>query len=143
MRDDVKLKPCPFCGAEAELKHSSTWDYFVRCTDCGARTRQHHENDVGAVYGWNRRSYEPPEGAALVDEFGEVLDCELIAIEHEMARRFKEIVRCRDCRGYRPGELFGWCGTHMTAIPREDGFCAWGIPADSGREIPNRGLNHG
>lgn len=53
------------------------------------------------------------------------------------------VVRCRDCKGYRPGELYGWCSTHMTAIPREDGFCAWGIPADSGREIPNRGLNHG
>lgn len=73
MRDDVKLKPCPFCGGDPELKHSSTWDYFVRCRDCGARTRQYHENDAGAVYGWNRRSYEPPEGAALVDEFGEVL----------------------------------------------------------------------
>lgn len=69
-----------------------------------------------------------PEGVALIDEDGEVLDLdfELIAIEHEMAMRHKEIVRCRDCKGYRAGEPFGWCNTHMTAIPSKDGFCAWG-----------------
>ncbi len=71
---EVNLKPCPFCGGNPELKHSSTWDYFVRCTGCGARTRQFHENHVGAVDGWNRRSYEPPEGATLVDALGEVVD---------------------------------------------------------------------
>lgn len=38
----------------------------------------------------------------------------------------EEIVRCKDCKGYRAGEPCGWCNTHMTAIPREDGFCAWG-----------------
>lgn len=53
------------------------------------------------------------------------------------------VVRCRDCKGYRPGEPCGWCGTHMTAIPREDGFCAWGIPADSDEELSNRGLDEG
>lgn len=70
------------------------------------------------------------------------------AIEAEIAERcdvdsMQLIVRCRDCKGYRPGELYGWCSTHMTAIPREDGFCAWGVPADSVGEIPNRGLNEG
>lgn len=52
------LKPCPFCGSPAELLHTKAWDYFVRCTDkgCAARTRQHHENDVGAVDAWNTRT---------------------------------------------------------------------------------------
>ena len=53
------------------------------------------------------------------------------------------IVRCKACKGYRPGELYGWCSTHMTAIPREDGFCAWGVPADSDEELSNRGLDEG
>lgn len=64
-----ELLPCPFCGGMAELKHTKSWDYFVRCQSCGARTRQHHENDVGAVDGWNRRAgrgecrnvHEPPK----------------------------------------------------------------------------------
>lgn len=63
---DVKLKPCPFCGSEAEI----VWDvdagynsfpeenYHVRCIRCGC--------DLGGVFGfeteeeaaetWNRRA---------------------------------------------------------------------------------------
>lgn len=52
------LLPCPFCGSPAELLHTKTWDYFVRCTNksCAARTRQYHENNVGAVDAWNTRA---------------------------------------------------------------------------------------
>ena len=52
---DEKLKRCPFCGGEPELWHNKTWDYVVRCTICGARTRQHHDNDAGAIIAWNQR----------------------------------------------------------------------------------------
>lgn len=50
------LLPCPFCGASAELRHNKTWDYEVRCTKCRVKTRQHHENSVGAVMDWNKRA---------------------------------------------------------------------------------------
>jgi ssDNA-binding Zn-finger/Zn-ribbon topoisomerase 1 len=55
---NTTLLPCPFCGAPGELIHNSNLDYFVRCTDkrCAARTRQHHENENGAVLGWNKRA---------------------------------------------------------------------------------------
>lgn len=51
------LLPCPFCGSRAELCETKTHDYFVRCTDavCHARTRNYHENDIGAITGWNAR----------------------------------------------------------------------------------------
>lgn len=53
----MKLETCPFCGSEAELRQTSSWDYFVRCTNkqCAARTRQFHENRNGAIATWNLR----------------------------------------------------------------------------------------
>lgn len=67
-----ELKPCPFCWSEAEMRKTSTSDYFVRCTkkDCAARTRQHHENENGAILRWNERAertctvehYSPDDG---------------------------------------------------------------------------------
>lgn len=52
------LKPCPFCGGEAEMVRSSSGSYFVRCTNkqCAAKTRLYHENDNGARLAWNRRA---------------------------------------------------------------------------------------
>lgn len=69
-----------------------------------------------------------PEGVALIDEDGEVLDCELIAIEHEMARRYKEIVRCKDCEfaAYERKECMRvdeWDDSLWFPIEPE-GFCA-------------------
>lgn len=59
--NENELKPCPFCGAPAEMKETSGHDYFVKCTGCGARTRNHQENQNGAVERWNRRKEVRPE----------------------------------------------------------------------------------
>lgn len=69
------LKPCPFCGSPAELKHDSgtvvygqTW--WVSCTSCwanglnlssgtvGTDEKRDAEAKAGAVAAWNRRCYE-------------------------------------------------------------------------------------
>ncbi|MBE6876394.1 MAG: restriction alleviation protein, Lar family [Ruminococcus sp.] len=49
-----KLKPCPFCGAEAYL--ADTWDTtkYVQCTVCGCRTI-HLKNKLDVIEIWNRR----------------------------------------------------------------------------------------
>lgn len=54
---DETLKPCPCCGAPAEMRHSRAGDDFVKCTNpcCGMRTKNCHENEVGARPVWNAR----------------------------------------------------------------------------------------
>lgn len=58
-RRPKKIKPCPFCGGEAEVHTSyENPDVFnVRCTQCFARTGWHHTPE-NAVRAWNAR-WEP------------------------------------------------------------------------------------
>lgn len=63
--NEIELKPCPFCGAPAEIRETSGHDYFVKCTGCGARTRNHQENQNGAVERWNRRKEVRPERVCM------------------------------------------------------------------------------
>lgn len=62
-----ELKPCPFCGGEAKVVHSSA--VYVTCTECGCRTRQMNRRvrvesqkdeerrvEELAVKAWNRRA---------------------------------------------------------------------------------------
>lgn len=67
----MKLKPCPFCGAN---EHSagrpavitetlmgpdgSALDYAVRCQRCGAQTDWYPDEKEDAVEAWNRRAGE-------------------------------------------------------------------------------------
>lgn len=41
--EDVKLKPCPFCGGEAEVakeKYEQKWIAYVRCKNCNVQTER-------------------------------------------------------------------------------------------------------
>lgn len=54
-----KLKPCPFCGGEAELIHDELFS-FVKCKMCSAEARivkvsARYCADEIAVEAWNRR----------------------------------------------------------------------------------------
>lgn len=61
------LKPCPFCGREAEIITNRTRladgddnvEYAVSCTwtPCLCWTGWHFDEE-GAVIAWNRRAYE-------------------------------------------------------------------------------------
>lgn len=51
------LKPCPFCGGEAEVNHYNhviEWMYEVRCPYCGCGT-DGNKAEYGAIEAWNRR----------------------------------------------------------------------------------------
>lgn len=62
------LKPCPFCGDQAEIHKTTipktiTTGVFVQCVNCGARTR--YVIDLGEEYViriWNRRVNNDPHG---------------------------------------------------------------------------------
>ena len=49
-----KLKPCPFCGGEAELRIYSAELQFVQCVSCLASSTAFHTGDE-AVTAWNKR----------------------------------------------------------------------------------------
>ncbi len=63
---EIKLKPCPFCGGEAEFKTIekdmlSRQDYiWVRCSKCEATSKKFESNLYSsaaedAAKAWNRR----------------------------------------------------------------------------------------
>ena len=56
----IELKPCPFCGGEAEIQHSAYYDIcildyiWVECKGCDVHTRDCDSEEEAAEL-WNRR----------------------------------------------------------------------------------------
>ena len=59
--NDVLLKPCPFCGGEAQYVAA----YGVRCKACSASLPATHKNHATA---WNTRTKPDQEGLTLLRE---------------------------------------------------------------------------
>ena len=60
-----ELKPCPFCGGEAEIFSwyikgiANRLHYNVRCKDCGCTRRsREYRTTKKAIEAWNRRAGE-------------------------------------------------------------------------------------
>ena len=54
----AELKPCPFCGGEANVKHHSNnfidwWE--VECSNCHVSQNERYEYEFEAVAAWNTR----------------------------------------------------------------------------------------
>ena len=52
-----ELKPCPFCGGEAEIEMDDCWywNYHVFCQECKIGTDYYNTADE-AIEAWNRRA---------------------------------------------------------------------------------------
>lgn len=50
-----ELKPCPFCGGEAELVELGIKVWSPRCTQCECRLNQVYRSEQKAIEAWNRR----------------------------------------------------------------------------------------
>ena len=74
--EEIKLKPCPFCGGEAKMKHGfpgqqkkGVRQAVVQCKSCGCRTvtyrqlpyQSYTEVDEQAANTWNRRAGQEGE----------------------------------------------------------------------------------
>ena len=55
--DEIKLKPCPFCGSDAELiqgRYQGLDTFYARCWGCGAQTDLEYAEEFAAEL-WNER----------------------------------------------------------------------------------------
>lgn len=56
---ETELKPCPFCGGEADIgkygEDVGITFYFICCT-CGAELDRHTVTEKAAIEAWNRRA---------------------------------------------------------------------------------------
>lgn len=83
-----KLKPCPFCGGEAELlaEEDSIDSYWVRCpnSECSAKTFEYSCGDH-AINKWNTRTQDP-----RIKKMLDYLKLKLMTLYGDIDRAFME-----------------------------------------------------
>lgn len=69
----IKLKPCPFCGGEAEFERVGTarMSTIVSCTECGATLES---GEAGEIAGTSWNSREADEQLAKANERAKELE---------------------------------------------------------------------
>ena len=65
-----ELKPCPFCGGEAELTGFGAPEYWVWCPNCKASADMHTGME-NAIAAWNARAERTCRNIAESDEMSD------------------------------------------------------------------------
>ena len=106
MNKTPELKPCPFCGGEAKIKRvTGSINYrYVKCSSCGARTKEWFGVDV-AVKTWDTRVYQPEVQAAIERDHPEPI------IQHGHTGIVDN--RCPKCLSHASGKFCSNCGQRL------------------------------
>ena len=54
--DSPALRPCPFCGSSASMRHGARHGHWVQCDKCGAGHPLAFDTEEGSVAAWNSRA---------------------------------------------------------------------------------------
>ena len=89
MVTEIKLLPCPFCGAEAETFEASEDSFSILCTGCGVET-PYLPYLTEAIAAWNRRAEDERYKNALKEIIN--LACESVEREKTLAKLEAEVM---------------------------------------------------
>ncbi|MBQ9784280.1 MAG: Lar family restriction alleviation protein [Clostridia bacterium] len=78
-----EIKPCPFCGGEAELYSGGI--KYVLCKECLA-TSCDFKTEAEAIEAWNRRANDVGERPYYADDFRRILSDMMERYEDEVDR---------------------------------------------------------
>lgn len=79
MAEEIKLKPCPFCGGEAEMLGEDDGMYQVVCQNCAANIDDFDDEKEVAAEKWNTRTTEKDlnEQIGRFKKYAEALENEI------------------------------------------------------------------
>lgn len=79
MSEEIKLKPCPFCGGEAEMLGDDDRMYQVFCPNCKATIVNFDDEKEVAAEKWNKRTTEKDlnEQIGRFKKYAEALENEI------------------------------------------------------------------
>ena len=113
--EQESLRPCPFCGGEAEMREGSSTKPYIRCKRCGCRTgSSRYRGNLAKA--WNARAAATDEQFSLAVHDGRawqvVRTCHMVPVSL-YDEEGVDGIECDEC---------GWFDVHEWYDPMPE-FC--------------------